>query len=53
MVGDVVLSQLYVKESVKDLKKGKGAGVGTLSSEYYTYTSDNQCVLLSHLCLTV
>ena len=39
---DFIISPLDTRESVKDLKKGKRAGLDNVSSEHYKYTSDNR-----------
>ena len=44
---DFKISPDEVKESIKDLKKGKSAGLDHLSSEHFKFASDRLYVLLS------
>ena len=46
-VENFIISPLDIKESVKDLQRGKNAGLDNLSSQHYKYASDNLYVLLS------
>ena len=46
-IDDFYVSPCDVKEAVKKLKKGKSAGLDSLSSEHYMYASDKIYVLFS------
>ena len=46
---DFTVSLVDVKEAVKDLKKGKRAGLDNLTSRHFKYPSDKLYVLLLHL----